>query len=203
VRLFVAVYPPPAALDHLAERVEQLRLGAAVAAGHNPRLAARPLWHLTLAFLGEVAEDRAPDVPPALAAGVARWRDRAGSRGGGESTPLRFRLAGGGRFGRRRFTVLWVGLAGDLAGLRSLAVAARQALRSARLPYDRKPLRPHLTLARPGDRLPVADLAADVAALRPYEGPEWTMSELHLVRSTLGPKPVHESVAVVPLAGPG
>jgi hypothetical protein len=29
------------------------------------------------------------------------------------------------------------------------------------------------------------------------------MSELHLVRSTLGPKPVHESVAVVPLAEPG
>jgi 2'-5' RNA ligase len=196
VRLFVAVYPPPAALDHLAEQVGRLRLGAAVAAGRNPRLAARPLWHLTLAFLGEVAEDRAGAVPSALAAGIAGWRSRGGQ------APLRVRLAGGGRFGRRRFTVLWVGLSGDLAGLRSVSAAVRRGLRGARLPYDRKPLRPHLTLARPGDRLGADELAADVATLRDYQGPEWSVAAVDLVRSTLGPKPVHESLASVLLTEP-
>jgi 2'-5' RNA ligase len=192
----MAVYPPPAALDHLAEQIGRLRLGAAAAAGRNPRLAARPLWHLTLAFLGEVAEDRAGAVLPALAAGVAKWRS------GGRPVPPRVRLAGGGRFGRRRFTVLWVGLDGDLDGLRSLAAAVRHGLRGARLPYDRKPLRPHLTLARPGDRLGAEEVAADVAALGSYQGPEWSVEAVHLVRSTLGPKPAHQSLATVPLADP-
>lgn len=196
MRLFVAVYPPPAALDHLAGAVGRLRLGEAVAAGQNPRLAARPLWHVTLVFLGEVADERAADVAPALAAGVAGWRERGGQ------PPLRFRLAGGGRFGRRRFTVVWVGLAGDVEALAAVGRWVRRGLRQARLRPDRRPLRPHLTLARPGDRLSAADLSADLSALAGYEGPEWSLESLRLVRSRLGPKPAHESLASVPLGGP-
>jgi 2'-5' RNA ligase len=193
VRLFVAAYPPGDALDHLAEAIGGLRLGAAAAAGTNVRLAARPLWHLTLAFLGEVADDRTPDAAGALGDGVARWLEPTPDR------VVRLRLAGGGRFGRRRFTVLWVGLAGDVDGLRSLADAVRRELRRARLPFDRKPFRPHLTFARPGERLPAPDLTADLAAIRGYEGPEWTVDVVHLVRSHQGPKPVHEPIAAVPL----
>jgi 2'-5' RNA ligase len=200
VRLFVAVYPPPVALDHLAGAVSGLRLGAAVAAGQNPRLVARPLWHVTLAFLGEVAEHRVPRVVPALVAGIDGWRDRGGQ------PPLRLRLAGGGRFGRRRFTVLWVGLAGDLdglVGLVGLGRSVRRGLRRGRLPHDRKPLHPHLTLARPGDRLSAEEVAADLSALSSYQGPAWELTELHLVRSTQGPRPAHESLARLPLAEPG
>lgn len=189
----MAGYPPPAALDHLAGAVDRLRLGAAVAAGRNPRLAARPLWHLTLVFLGEVADDRAAGAGTALRAGVAAWQAT------GKPAP-RLRLAGGGRFGRRRSTVLWVGLAGDLDGLSSLGRAVRRELRRARFPVDRKPFRPHLTLARPGDRLTGEELAADVSALGGYEGPEWTMMAVQLVHSTLGPKPAHQTVATVLLS---
>src|SRR3712207_7351867 len=42
-----------------------------------------------------------------------------------------------------------------------------------------KPYRPHLTLARPGDRVDRAGVAADVAALDGYRGPEWPRSEEH------------------------
>jgi 2'-5' RNA ligase len=192
VRLFVAVYPPPEALDHLAGAVGRLRLGEIAAAGTNVRIVARPLWHLTLAFLGEVDSDRAPDAAAAVATGVDRWR-----RGGAAASALR--LSGGGRFGRRRFTVLWVGLAGDLAGIRSLAEAVRRELRRARLPFDRKPFRPHLTLARPGDRLGADDLATDLETMRGYEGPEWTVESVCLVRSQVGPEPVHEAITIVPL----
>lgn len=191
----MAGYPPPAALDHLAEVVGRLRLGAAVAAGRNPRMAARPLWHVTVAFLGEVADDRAAGAGAALQAAVAGWQAT------GKPAP-RLRLAGGGRFGPRRSAVLWVGLAGDLAGLSSIGRAVRRELRRARFPVDRKPFRPHLTLARPGDRLTAEELAADVAALVEYEGLEWPVTALHLVRSTLGPKPAHQSLVTVPLAGP-
>ena len=58
MRLFVAVYPTEEALEHLAAAVSRLRLGAAAASGVNVRLTARPLWHVTLAFLGEVADER-------------------------------------------------------------------------------------------------------------------------------------------------
>jgi 2'-5' RNA ligase len=203
VRLFVAVDPPAVALDHLAEAIGRLRLGMAAAAGTNVRLAARPLWHVTLAFLGELPDDRAPDVAAAVREGVARWQ------GGGAPAPT-LRLTGGGQFGaarapnrsrggRRRSTAVWVGLAGDVDTLRSLGDALRKELRRARVPYDHKPLRPHLTFARPGERLPAADLAADLAALREYEGPGWTVEAVHLVRSQLGPKPVHDRIATVPL----
>jgi 2'-5' RNA ligase len=190
--LFVAVYPPAGALDHFAAAVSRLRLGAATAAGTNVRLVARPLWHVTLAFLGEVPDDRATGAAAALAEGVARWRS------GAAGAPA-LRLAGGGRFGRRQSTVLWVGLAGDVDALRALGGLVRRELRRARLPYDRKPMRPHLTFARPGERLPAEDLAADLATLAGYEGPEWTAEAVHLVRSQLGPKPVHDRLATVPL----
>lgn len=193
MRLFVAAYPPAAALEHFAEAVARLRLGMAAAGGTNLRLAARPLWHVTLAFLGEVPDDRAGDAARAVAAGVARWQAGAGA-------PPKLQLCGGGRFGRRHATVLWVGLTGDVDPLRSLGLALRRELRAARLPYDRKPFRPHLTFARPGERLSRADLAADLEALAGYEGPAWTLNSVHLVRSTLGPKPVHESFATVPIA---
>jgi RNA 2',3'-cyclic 3'-phosphodiesterase len=197
MRLFVAIYPAEAALDHLAAAISGLRLGMATAAGNNVRLVARPLWHVTLAFLGELPDDRAPEVAAALHAGVDRWR------GGptGESAPIEVRLAGGGRFGRRRSTTLWVGLAGELDAFRSLGDSVRRELRRARIPYDHKPLRPHLTFARPGERLPADDVAADLVRLREYEGPDWMVDAVHLVRSQLGPRPVHERIATVPVRG--
>src|SRR5690554_3666775 len=94
VRLFVAIYPPEPALDELAGAVRKLKLGSAAAEGTNVRLTVRPLWHVTVAFLGDVADERAPAAAAALQEGVARW--------GG--APLELNLAGGGRFGRGRFT---------------------------------------------------------------------------------------------------
>jgi 2'-5' RNA ligase len=69
VRLFIAIAPPPAVLDDLESRLAPLR-----AAWPALRWTGRPAWHLTLAFLGEVADDaaagggpppgRAPPPPP-------------------------------------------------------------------------------------------------------------------------------------------
>jgi 2'-5' RNA ligase len=191
--LFVAVYPSKEALDDLEAAVSRLRLGAAAGSGTNVRLTARPLWHVTLAFLGEVPDERVAVAQSALQAGVSRWRAV------GDDPPA-LQLAGGGRFGRRRFTVIWVGLRGDVEGLRSLGNAVRRELRRGRVRFDPKPMRPHLTFARPGDRLPEQDLGADLATLDRYEGPGWTVREVHLVRSHPGPKPVHEPLTCVPLA---
>ncbi|MPZ26334.1 MAG: RNA 2',3'-cyclic phosphodiesterase [Micromonosporaceae bacterium] len=192
MRLFVAVYPPESALDHLAAAVGRLRLGQVAADGTNVRLARRPLWHITLVFLGEVADDRAPAAAESVQAGVARWRAAS-------ATAPVLQLAGGGRFGRGRTSVIWIGVAGEIDPLYRLTRSVRRSLRAARLGFDRKPFRPHLTIARPGDRLPATDLAADVAALAGYAGPVWPAEQVRLVRSLPGPNPVHEPLATVPL----
>ncbi|GAA0737213.1 hypothetical protein GCM10010199_59120 [Dactylosporangium roseum] len=83
--------------------------------------------------------------------------------------------------------------------LAGLADAVRKALRRRRVPFDHKPFRPHITIARPGDRLPAAELAADLAALDAYEGPSWTVDEVRLVRSFMGPRPEYESITTVAL----
>ena len=180
MRLFVAAYPPTAALDDLATRVDGLRVGRAATAGVNARLAARPLWHLTVAFLGDVDERR----QDAAAAAV----DRAAVEADG--LPM-LRLAGGGTFGRGNFTTMWVGLAGDVDSLESLAGTVRAKLRRAHVRYDRKPFRAHLTIARPGQRLPRDQIDADVEALATYTGPTWPLTEMILVESHQGPHPTH------------
>ena len=190
MRLFVAAYPPAAALDDLAVRIDDLRAGQAAAAGVNARLAARPLWHVTVAFLGEVDEKRRDAAVVAV--------DRAA--GEADAVPA-LRLAGGGTFGRRNFTTMWVGLAGDVAGLQSLVGTVRAEFRRAHVNFDRKPFRPHLTIARPGQRLSRDQIDADVAALTSYVGPTWPLTELVLVESHHGPHPTHDPVHRAPLAG--
>ncbi|MFI7425990.1 RNA 2',3'-cyclic phosphodiesterase [Micromonospora sp. NPDC049836] len=192
MRLFVAVYPPRPAVDDLAAQVARLRIGAASAAGTNVRLADPAHAHLTLAFLGDVEESRLVDVESALGLAAETYRN---GRGGA----LRLRLSGGGSFGRGRFTVLWVDVRGDTDGLATLARLIRIGLRRARLPYDEKPFRAHLTIARPGDRIDRAEILADREALHDYAGPEWTADELVLVRSHPGPEPTYDRLAAWPI----
>lgn len=192
MRLFVALYPPPEAVDHLNAQVARLRIGEAAADGVGVRVADSAQAHVTLAFLAAVSMEQLMAVEGSLDQ-VARW-----SRDSWPAPP-RLRLGGGGTFGQGRSTVLWVGLRGDLAELTELGQVVRSRLRANRLPYDEKPWHPHLTVARPGDRLPPADVAADVAALDAYGGPQWPARELVLTRSHPGRRPTHDRLAAWPL----
>ena len=71
----------------------------------------------------------------------------------------------------------------------------------ARFPRDNKQFRPHLTIARPGDRLTADELAGDLALLDGYQGPKWTVDRILLMRSHLGPHPTYDVMAEVPLIG--
>ena len=184
----MAAYPPPDACDHLARQLDRLEVTVAADRGVNTRLARRENWHLTLAFLGEVAEERAARVHQAIGRAADGWRDAA--LGAPE-----LRLAGGGRFGRGRFTVLWVGVDGERESLGRLSRLVCRELKRERFPYDDKPYKPHLTVARPGDRLDRAAVAADRAALAEYRGPAWRVETVELVRSHVGPRPRYEHLA--------
>lgn len=187
MRLFVAVTPPPEALDHLEAAVAAVRVELGDAADPALRWARRDSWHLTLAFLGEVPDDRVPD--------VRRRQARAARR----HPRCRLALRGAGRFDGR---VLWVGVSGDVGPLRRLAASVAAGARRAGVDVDTRPLRPHLTIARA--REPV-DLRPAVTAVDGYEGPAWTAEETLLVRSRLGAGPgrtaVHEVIDRCSLRG--
>ncbi|QLQ39006.1 RNA 2',3'-cyclic phosphodiesterase [Micromonospora robiginosa] len=182
--LFAAVYPPAAAVADLVARVAELRIDA--------RLADPAHLHLTLAFLGEVPDDRLVEVEGALGLAAESFRDGRGS------SP-RLRLGGGGSFGQGRSTVLWVDVGGEPDALGTLARLVRDGLRRAELPHDDKPFRAHLTIARPGDRVDPADVRADREALHGYAGPDWSADELVLVRSHLGRPARYTRLAAWPL----
>lgn len=172
MRLFVGVFPPAEAIADLAKAMRRLSVFQAGA-----RVTPPERWHLTVAFLGEVAEESAPAALRAVEAVPL--------------PPIELSLHGGGKFGRGFSTVLWTGLDGDVERLSQVARALRRELRARRLPTDDKPFRGHLTIARPGRKIPPDELAADIELLREYAGPSWPLRELVLVRSELGPNPTY------------
>jgi 2'-5' RNA ligase len=170
MRLFLAVRLPPGVVEHLDRAMQ----GARSLAPPEVRWVDPARWHLTLAFYGEVPDDRVDR----LRAKVTRQ-----VRGTG---PLDLRLRAAGRFGDR---VMWVGVGGrDRDELRRLGTAVS---------VEDRPYRPHLTVARVRG---CADLRPLVAALGDYEGPGWTATQLVLVRSRLGPRPTYDDIASWPLA---
>jgi RNA 2',3'-cyclic 3'-phosphodiesterase len=194
VRLFVAAYPSAAARDDLAGLVRKLSVGQPRERGHSVRLASADNWHVTLAFIGEVPDTSLDKARLAVERAVVAWRT-------GEVSAPTVRIAGGGTFGRGRFTTLWTDLRGDVDPLTDLAADLRRELRKARFPRDDKPFRPHLTIARPGDRLTTDELAGDLALLDEYRGPKWTVDRIQLMRSHLGPRPTYDVLAEVALIG--
>lgn len=183
MRLFVAVWPPPPAIAEL-----ETVLAAVRASAPQLRWTTREQWHLTLAFLGEVADDHMPELQQRLA------------RAAGRHPPLTLRFAGSGRFGGR---VLFLALDGDVQALKRLAASAGAAARRVGIAVEDRPYRPHLTLARAAAG--GADLRPLVARLATIEGQAWRATTLDLVRSRLGQGPgrraAYESVTSWPLRG--
>ncbi|MEU6817185.1 RNA 2',3'-cyclic phosphodiesterase [Streptomyces sp. NPDC046860] len=166
MRLFAAVLPPPEAVRELGREVRALRGRAGADA---LRWTEPDGWHFTLAFYGEVPEERVPE--------LERRLERAAGRG----EPFPLAVTGGGTFGRGR--ALWAGASGDLTALERLAGRAQAAGRRAGVDgEEHRHYRAHLTLARgKGD----VDLRPYADALAEFAGTGWTVGELVLVHSRL------------------
>lgn len=179
VRLFVGVIPSAEAAADLDRAVVALHGRAG-----EPRWIPIERWHITLAFLGEVADTIQPRLRRELAGAAAE--------------PFSLRIAGAGTFPARRApAVLWAGIGGDVEPLTRLARSARHAARRAHLPRMDTPFSPHLTLGRwrPAD---TADRGI-LDALADYSGPEFRVEAMILLRSHLGPKPRYETIESFPL----
>jgi RNA 2',3'-cyclic 3'-phosphodiesterase len=176
MRLFLAIEVP-------AEWREAARAttdAIAAASGVGLRRVDPAHMHLTLRFLGEVAEERLPLLHGALAR---------------RAPPVDFELSLGaaGTFGPpARTSVVWLGLGGDRQALHALVVRIEAAVNEAGLAPSEEAFTPHLTLARVGrasspvGRRAIAEAVRAVAAPAPLS---FRAHEVVLVRSHLGGGP--------------
>ncbi|MEX0990729.1 MAG: RNA 2',3'-cyclic phosphodiesterase [Actinomycetota bacterium] len=179
MRLFIAVELPPevreavhAALDPLRDRFPRIRWVPA----EN--------LHVTLRFLGELGADRQAEIEGSMLAVARRWE------------PFELSCSGVGAFpsGRSAKTV-WVGL-GDPGGLLKRLAADLDDELAAGFGREERAFKPHLTVARSTQRLPLLD------GLPPLSLPSeaFTVDRLTLFRSHLGgPAPEYESLATARL----
>lgn len=148
VRRFLALGVPAEVRDQLARATSHLRSPRAELRASQPGG-----WHVTLAFLGDLDDDRSQLATEVLSSALATSAPRPAPR---------LAVQRAGRFGDR---VLVLHLAEDPDGELERFVAVLHAeLRAAGLAVPDRPFRPHLTLARARGRRRVR--TADVARVR-------------------------------------
>lgn len=168
MRLFLAVGLPESVREHLAQVQVELRRP-----GDGVRWVRPAGIHLTLQFLGEVADARLGRLEHAL-------------RPLGARPSFSLRLGGVGAFPNwARPRVVWVGVepaGSDLAGLRRdlLEVTGELGFQP-----DDRPFHPHLTLGRVSGA--ASGLAERVRAAAPPPSPTFPVTRLTLYQSLLRP----------------
>jgi len=180
VRAFLAVALPDEVRSCAVAAVEQLRR----AVPGDVRWVPAENHHLTLKFLGEIAEDRV---------------DALVARAGAKLAPLapfEVALAGFGAFpSAREARVLWLGVARGSAALAKLARKLDSAARVAGAERERRPFSAHLTLGRLREPARV-----EIEKLAPPTSVPWTVAEVVLYESRLAPDGArHVPLAHLPL----
>lgn len=175
MRMFVALPLPEAVKEDLAEFLEPRQ--EAGSRELSLRWTRPEQWHVTLAFLPEVADRHTDELLERL--------ERAAAR----RNPLVLRVAGAGAFPHAGHAkVLWAGLQheGEHDELERLATGVRAAAAKSGIEVAGGRFRSHLTLARLGRP---ADVISWLRVLDPYAGPSWQAHEVALVASHLGQGP--------------
>lgn len=193
IRTFVAIELDAPLRKALAQAQADLRNRLQKAIGPDVRIQwVRPeSVHLTLKFLGDIPEERVPEIVAALARVTeACVRDTVD-------------VGGLGAFPDARMPrVLWVGLSGQVEGVARLAADVERALVALGFAPEPKPFNPHLTLARIKERS--RDIGRALAADRMLEraAPIGTVmvNAIALMKSELKPSgAVYTKLCEVPL----
>ena len=137
------------------------------------------LLHVTLAFLGRVADERLAEVLTACAEAASAQQ------------PFGITLDRAGRFPDGGAPhVVWLGMGEGATESAALAVEVRRALATRQLRFDAKPYRPHLTLARVKDDVdrPTARAIAATAESLHVPPLRFTAEAIVPFESVLSPK---------------
>lgn len=186
MRVFLAVFPPPATQELAFEVIGALR-----APGDGVSWVKRDNLHYTLRFLGEIGNDglrRATEAAREAAASVPRFEARLG-RPGAFPTP-------------RRARVIWLGLDAGERPFARLAEVLEAALAKRGFAPEGRAFTAHLTLGRV--REPSRDWTPRLAAPALTAGSpaaRFVVDRLLVIESRLDPRgSVYRTVAEAPLA---
>ncbi len=183
-RLFLAVRPTPAAADDLESYVEPRR-----GLERGLRWAHPEHWHVTLAFLGRVADDTADDLTDDLAAIAAG------------TAPFDLRIGGAGCFPQPDDArTLWLGVSHGGDDLARLARRCRTAANRRGIRIEGGGFHPHLTLARSRG----IDARRWLAVIDSFGSFGWPVTDFVLIDSELtsgGPR--HRVTGRFDLSGDG
>lgn len=142
LRVFFALWPDAATRDAIAALARDM---VKLAGGRAPR---PENAHLTLAFVGDV---------PATGVSILRAIGAAAAR---DAVPFTLALDRIGGF--RDAGIAWLGAAATPPALEQLARRTNEALAAAGFRIERRPVHPHVTLARRCERPPGAAAIAPV-----------------------------------------
>jgi 2'-5' RNA ligase len=169
MRLFVALEIPSAVRENLAELVNALR-----PVSPQTRWVCSENLHVTLKFIGEVAETRLAAIRTALAQVRSERHVRLDFRGLGffpnEKHPR----------------VFWVGIEAS-PNLKTLAAEIEKAAETLGIPREQKPFSPHLTLARFEPPRLSDQLRVAVQEHAGHEFGSLLTNQFHLIESKLKP----------------
>jgi 2'-5' RNA ligase len=186
VRLFLAIELDPRERRAIRQATASMRKAAS-----DANWVSEENLHLSLKFFGEQ-----PDSAPAAL-------QRTLAAVGAAHAPFDLHVSGLGAFPNLRSPrVVWMGVQHD-PRLELMHHDVEATCAAHGYPLDARAFRPHITIARVRDALPLANARALALAARAvvYKGIQ-QVSALSLIESTLGPGgPTYATVATIPLGG--
>lgn len=172
IRTFVAIHVAEAITSRLVALQQALRQAGASVAWTRPEG-----MHLTVKFLGNIAEERLPAIITAIDA-AAR-----------QCVPFTVEVTGTGVFPTPRAPrVLWAGVRVGTAPLSAIAALVDTTLASIGFPSETRPFRPHLTLGRIKSPEQVPQLMTLLACHAEDAFGSMPVTEMRVMRSDLSPQ---------------
>jgi RNA 2',3'-cyclic 3'-phosphodiesterase len=190
MRVFIAVPLPEAASREVTALVESVK-----AAGdpevRDVRWVRLDGLHLTLRFIGQVAEDRLTAIGEAM------------NRVAAATAPFDVEMVGAGAFpsvGRPR--ALWLGVGAGTEGLAAAAAAVDEQLATTGLDRNERPYRAHLTVARADGIRAGPDVARRLVEAAAGRRTRFRADEIVLFQTIQGGGPArYERLSTARLAG--
>jgi 2'-5' RNA ligase len=188
IRSFIAVETT----EEMVARLTALQ-GTLRGAGADVGWTAPAGIHVTLRFLGDVAEERISVLAQALEVVAARH------------APFAVQLAGVGAFpSARQPRIMWVGITEGAEPLRALAAGVEAAMVAAGFPREERAFRAHLTLGRVRSPHGVEQLVRLLAAQAAEEYGTMPVAAISYMRSDLTPQGArYTTLYRLPLTGGG
>jgi 2'-5' RNA ligase len=182
MRLFVALELPVEIRKALGQLIREIASARAQVRWVDPRN-----MHLTLKFLGEVAEEKEQMIYE-----VSRLAAK-------EVGPFQLRVEEVGAFpSARKPRVIWVGV-GKSPQLATLARRLEEEFQAIGFPSEKRPWTPHLTLGRVKTDAHSRDLEAKLAAAK-FPPCTFAVERISIVKSVLKPSgPIYTTLREIPL----